>query len=85
MDWYNLQKEDLGLEFFQEIKIVLLRINDNPIQFPIETLAIRKAIIKRFPFTIFFYISGNVINVFAIFHSSRNPISWKKRFFPNNL
>jgi len=33
----------------------------------------RMAIVKRFPFGIYYYVGEDVINVFAVFHFSRNP------------
>ncbi len=84
IEWYNFQKENLGEEFTQKIKETVFRINDNPFQFPKVKKKIRKAIVNRFPYSIFFYIDDSVINVFAVFHISRNPIIWQKRFDKNN-
>jgi toxin ParE1/3/4 len=79
-DWYNLQQDDLGERFVKEIEKTIIRITENPFQFPKEIKQIRKAIVNDFPYSIFFYVADNLINVFAIFHSSRNPMIWKKRF-----
>ncbi len=79
-EWYNLQQEHLGERFVKEIDKTLTRINDNPFQFPQKKKQIRKAVVNNFPYSIFFYVSDNLINVFAIFHYSRNPMIWKKRF-----
>jgi hypothetical protein len=77
---YNLHKEDLGEIFVKEIEKTITRINKNPLQFPIVNKNIRKAIVSNFPYTIFFYVVNDIINVFAVFHSSRNPMIWKERF-----
>ena len=77
---YNLLKEDLGERFVKEIDKTINNINKNPFQFPIEKKEIRKAVISNFPFVIFFYVVNSTINVFAVFHTSRNPMIWKKRF-----
>ena len=79
-DWYNLQQDYLGERFVKEIDKTIIRITENPFQFPKETKQIRKAIVNDFPYSIFFYVADNLINVFAIFHSGRNPMIWKKRF-----
>ena len=79
-DWYDLQKDNLGVEFVEEVKKSIFRIQENPKQFPVVKKNIRKALVKRFPFLIFFYVENDLINVFAVFHVSRNPIIWKKRF-----
>lgn len=79
-EWYNLQQDNLGDRFVNKIDKIIIRINENPFQFPKEKKQIRKAVIKLYPYVIFFYVTENVINVFAIFHTSRNPMIWKKRF-----
>lgn len=76
-EWYNLQKENLGNEFLSEIGKIIKLIKANPHQFSIKQKNIHKAVLKRFPFTIFYTIQNNLIIVFAVFHNSRNPIVWK--------
>jgi len=78
-EWYNLQKEGLGEEFISEVDKTINRIIQNPNQFSKVKKSIRMAIVKRFPFGIFYVIKSDIINVFAIFHFSRNPALWKKR------
>lgn len=79
-EWYNLQKDKLGDKFINEVDKTVMQINENPYQFPKEKKQIRKAVVKTFPYSIFFYVADNLINIFAVFHSSRNPMIWKKRF-----
>ncbi|MEA2043067.1 MAG: type II toxin-antitoxin system RelE/ParE family toxin [Bacteroidota bacterium] len=79
-DWYSLQQGNLGNEFVIEIDKIIIRIIENPFQFSKEKKQIRKAVVKRFPYSLFFYEDNFTINIFAVFHSSRNPVIWKKRF-----
>lgn len=79
-DWYNLQQDNLGNEFVMEIDKTIIRIIENPFQFPKEKKQIHKAVVKNFPYYLFFYVDDFLINIFAVFHSSRNPMIWKKRF-----
>jgi len=78
-EWYDLQKEGLGEEFILEVDKTINRIIQNPNQFSVVKKFIRMAVVKRFPFGIFYLIKDDIINVFAIFHFSRNPAVWKKR------
>jgi plasmid stabilization system protein ParE len=77
--WYNEQQEDLDNELLHEIKRTIKIVQSNPYQFPIIKWDIRRAILKRFPYSIFFIVSPPIINVFALFHNSRNPKIWKSR------
>lgn len=76
-NWYNKQKEKLGNELLQEIKQTIQSIEENPLQFPEIKSEIRRAIVNRFPYLIFFTVDAPIINVFALFHTSRNPKIWK--------
>jgi hypothetical protein len=78
-DWYNHQKENLGNDFLVEVENSLQKIQTNPLQFPVVKNSIRRAVLKRFPFGIYFFVKKDIINVFAIFHFSRNPLIWKRR------
>jgi toxin ParE1/3/4 len=77
--WYNSQKENLGHEFLSELDDLQIQIKSNPKQFPKIRKVIRKAVLKRFPYSIYFIIQSNIIKIFAVFHNSRNPIIWKQR------
>ena len=78
-EWYDLQQNKLGEEFILEVEEVFIRIEKSPKQFPKALKNIRKAVVHRFPFSIYFSLIGEKIIVFAVFHNSRNPIIWKKR------
>jgi hypothetical protein len=78
-EFYELQKPGLGKEFINEVDDVLTRIENNPFQFYQEKPNIRKALVDKFPFGIYFYLADDLINVFAIFHFSRNPKNLSKR------
>ena len=69
----------MGDEFLNEIDKLQNQINSNPKQFPKVRNDIRKAVLKRFPYSIFFVVTDKKISVIAVFHNSRNPIVWQKR------
>lgn len=77
--WYNFQKDKLGDEFLEEVGKLQSQIETNPKQFPKTKKDIRKAVVKRFPYIIFFVIKSQSIKIIAVFHNSRNPIIWKGR------
>ncbi len=71
--WYNEQKIGLGKEFFFEIEQVFERVEKNPYQFPIIVKNIRRAVCRRFPYSIFFTITNNRVLILAVFHTKQNP------------
>ncbi|MDP1621778.1 MAG: hypothetical protein Q8M08_05505 [Bacteroidales bacterium] len=78
-EFYELQKPGLGNDFINEVDVVLRRIEKSPLQFSQEKSNIRKALVNRFPFGIYFYLTEDIINVFAVFHFSRSPKKLSKR------
>ena len=77
--WYAHQREDLDLEFMQCIDDALSRIVVNPDQYPIVYKTLRRVVVRRFPFAIFYEVIAHEINVIAVFHSRRDPERWKSR------
>jgi plasmid stabilization system protein ParE len=77
--WYAHQRHNLDLEFMQSIDQALARITANPKQYPIVYMKLRRAVVRRFPFAIFYHISADALEVIAVFHSRRDPQRWKSR------
>ena len=78
-DWYETKQDLLGNDFIDAIESALIRIHSNPRIFSLIYKGIRRALVKRFPFGIYYFIKDDIINIFAVIHSSRNPKIWKKR------
>ena len=78
-NWYEQQKIGLGDEFIDCIDELLDRICLMPQSYPIVYRDVRRAIIKRFPYAIYYRLVSSRIIVTAIFHSHRNPKSWQRR------
>ena len=71
--WYALQRAGLDISLIQRIDETLSRITDSPNAFPIVYRQLRRAIVKQFPFAIFFEVTADEIVIFGVFHSRRNP------------
>jgi hypothetical protein len=72
-EFYELQKDGLGQEFMTQVDLTIQCIKLNPFQFSQEKQNIRKALVERFPFAVYYFLNDDLINIFAIFHFSRNP------------
>lgn len=77
--WYQLQQHGLGYEFLEEIKHSLQIIEDNPHLFRTTYKEVRRAIVQRFPFVIYYQIEGDEVIVIGVIHASRHPQHWKNR------
>jgi plasmid stabilization system protein ParE len=78
-DWYEGEASGLGRRFRQAIDTLAERMSANPHQFPIVFRNVRRALIRRFPYTLFFIVEDETLLVIACFHASRDPLQWQKR------
>ena len=77
--WYERQQQGLGDEFLDCIDLMLNQICSMPESYVIVYRDIRRAVIKRFPYAVYYRIVSSRVIVIAIFHSSRNPKSLQMR------
>jgi plasmid stabilization system protein ParE len=77
--WYAHQRENLDIEFMARIDDALSRIVRNPNLYPIVHRTLRRAVVRRFPFAVFYEAAVDEIQVIAVFHSRRDPERWKAR------
>lgn len=78
-NWYYAISEKVSFEFEKDIENILNHIAKNPKQFQLKYKKARIVFLKKFPFGIHYLIDKNVVKVIAVFHTSRNPISWQER------
>jgi len=74
--WYARQRQDLDLEFMESIDEALSRIVRDPQLYPIVYGGLRRAVVRRIPFAVFYELGANEIHVIAVFHSRRDPERW---------
>ena len=78
-DWCEQERAGLGTAFQNAVEHSLTHIATHPAQFPKIHGNIRQAVIRRFPYCVYFRERGSVIDILAVFHSARNPASWRGR------
>jgi plasmid stabilization system protein ParE len=77
--WYETQQTGLGDEFLQAVERKLTHIESNPLQFPAVRNVTRRAIVARFPYSIFYIPQNELISVLAVMHHARAPLQWQRR------
>ena len=77
--YYQSQKPKLGDTFLEALDDIFNQIIDNPNLFPRDFEGVQKALLRKFPFSIYFEIIEEQIFVYSVFHQSRNPESWQER------
>ena len=76
---YEREREGLGFRFEAQVDTVFTRLLDTPFQFPIIEDDVRRALIRDFPYGVFFIADADLITVIAALHLRRHPDTWKRR------
>jgi plasmid stabilization system protein ParE len=79
-DWYENEIPGLGRRFGSAVAATVERIASNPLHFPLVYKQIRRALLRRFPYALFFlHELDDSLTVLACFHGSRDPMRWQRR------
>jgi plasmid stabilization system protein ParE len=78
--WYEAEKPGLGDQLVDEIGEALSRIRRLPLSFPEVGRRVRRALLHRFPYAVYFLmVEENSAVVLAVLHQHRAPVAWKSR------
>jgi len=78
-DWYADQRPGLGGAFATEVDRTLARIVQAPLTHPRVQGETRRALVRRFPYAIYFHAMPDEIVVLAVIHGRRHPRRWQSR------
>ena len=78
-EWYEGEQPGLGLEFLDELRAAYDRIVDGPLKYPQLRSNTRRALLRRFPYAVFFAVEEGIIVILAVLHTSRDPAEWQQR------
>lgn len=79
VDWYETQRGGLGDRFKAAVRAALTAIEERPNSFPAVDDRYRRALVAKFPYTIYFRIETDRIFVRAILHGHRSPDALARR------
>ncbi|HKI46407.1 MAG TPA: type II toxin-antitoxin system RelE/ParE family toxin [Balneolales bacterium] len=78
--WYEEQYRGLGREFARCVDTKIAELRRNPEHFQIIYKSqVRRALVFRFPYAVYFVDKPDVLSIFAIQRQSRNPELWQSR------
>lgn len=69
--WYEDQQSGLSRRFFDEPDLVFRWIEGNPRQFPVIENDMRRALLRCFPYGIYFLTESKAVTVLAVLHLHR--------------
>lgn len=77
--WYEAQRQGLGHEFLAAADTLVNAIAEHPLRYPLVRRNTRRALLRRFPYAMYFRIHGDIVVVVACMHGRRNPRRWQGR------
>lgn len=76
--WHDEQQPGLGDEFLSAVQSVFHSIEHYPEMFAVVHGEVRRAIVPRFPFAVFYLVEAKRTVVLRVLHTARNPALWPK-------
>jgi len=76
--WYEQQQRGLGQRFLDEALAVFTRLAEAPLGYELVHRSVRRALLRRFPFAVFYKFEEEVV-ILGVLHGSRHPRHWMRR------
>jgi plasmid stabilization system protein ParE len=77
--WYERQRPGLGDDFLLRIEAALASIQHDPLTYACLYRDVRRKLIRRFPFGLFYIVTDSRIVILAVMHVKRHPKRWRRR------
>lgn len=77
--WYEQRRAGLGEEFLSAVDAAFATIQRNPAIYALAHTTFRRALVRRFPYAVFYESVDARITIYAVFHTARDPQKWRQR------
>jgi len=77
--WYEAEVEGLGRDFVRAVDEAIHAAAQLSMRFPDVHRGVRRVLVKRFPYGVYFRVEQEQLIVFAIMHLHRDPGRWQQR------
>ncbi len=77
--WYEGRRPGLGEEFLSCVDACIQAIRRAPEMHSVVHETYRRALVRRFPYAIFYEHAGETVTIYSVFHTSRDPDKWRQR------
>lgn len=78
-DWYDARSAVKAVEFEQAVEAVLTRIGAQPRAHAVVYKDVRRALVRGFPYCVYYAEEPQQVVVISVFHTSRDPAIWQGR------
>lgn len=77
--WYEEQRAGLGVEFVRAVHVLYERVSLFPQLHPVVYRGLRRAVLRRFSYGIYYRLEEQAIVVTAVLHGNTHPRRWNGR------
>ncbi len=77
--WYESKQVGLGLVFLGEVDATIDRIRESPEMYAKVKKNYRQALVRRFPYAIYYEFNQGTVTVYSIFNCSQDPAKLDER------
>jgi plasmid stabilization system protein ParE len=77
-DWYQQRRVGLGEDFLTCVDACMQGICRMPEMYAVVHEKYRRALVRRFPFAVIYECTAEIVTVYSVFHTSRDPDKWRK-------
>ena len=78
-DWYDDKGDGLGDSFIGSLESTVGLIAALPEAFPEIAAGLRRALLARFPYALYYRLDASSIDVIACLHTRQSPSRWRSR------
>ena len=72
--WYQCENPDLAARFKHQLRATFIRIRTLPHAFPRVNELVRLALLRGFPYAVYFFIRNRTILIVAVLHQHRSDL-----------
>lgn len=77
--WYEAQRTGRGEDFLLRVDACIQAILRFPEMHAKFHKSYRRALVRKFPYAVFYEHVGDTVTVFSVFHTSQDPDKWHRR------
>ena len=77
--WYELKSYGVGHRFLLSLEACFSAVTRTPLGFQKIHREIRRTLLKRFPYGVFYVVDRHQLVIIAVMHHKRSQAAWKKR------
>jgi len=79
LEWYDQHAPGVAPAFLLALDAVLAQASRYPESYPVVRPELRRGLLRRFPYGVFYVVEANTLVVLAVVHARRHPATWPRQ------